>query len=139
MSEPDEIEAANLKLVRLHYAAYSAGDVDGIVERMDPEAELIVHDEHGIQTGPRVKGTEAVRAFFEEIGRRLTNHTVEIEDMRADGERVLANVRLGGTVRATGETGTIPAIHLFNCHGGRITSIRTHRPDWKAHVEAPEG
>ncbi|CAN5237422.1 hypothetical protein BH24ACT23_BH24ACT23_07770 [soil metagenome] len=39
MSDLDEIEATNLKLIRVHYSAYSSGDVDGILETLDDEVK----------------------------------------------------------------------------------------------------
>lgn len=135
MSDPDEIEADNLKLIRLHYAAYSSGDITGILESLDPAVEITVHDERGAREGDRITGKDEARRFFEEIRASITNSTVEIQDMRADGSRVLASVLLGGTARATGESGAIPAVHLFTCHDGLITSIRTHRPDWRRYAE----
>lgn len=134
VSDPGEIEADNLKLVRMHYTAYSSGDVDGIVECLDTGIEITVHDEHGAPEGERIKGKPEARQFFEQIKASVTNSTVEVKEMRADGSRVLASVVLGGTVRATGATGAIPAVHLFTVHEGLITSIRTHRPNWKQYA-----
>lgn len=134
MPGPDETEAENLKLVHLHYAAFGSGDVDGILARLDPGVELIVHDEHGMPE-ERIRGREEAQAFFEGIKAAVANQTVEIQEIRADGARVLATVSIGGTMRSTGMTGAIPAVHLFACHEGLITSIRTHRPDWKRYAE----
>lgn len=123
----------NLKLVRLHYAAYACGDVDGLIESLDPQVCLEVHDEHGRTMREPLRGLDAARGFFEDIKRALTNTTVEIESLRADGDRVLARVKLGGTVRESGVSGVIPAVHLFTIHDGLIAEIRTHRPDWRQH------
>ena len=98
---------------------------------LDPDVCIEVHDEHGKVTGEPMRGREAARTFFEEIREAVTGTTVEIESLRADGDRVLARVTLGGTVRKTGATGAIPAVHLFAVHDALITVIRTHRPDWR--------
>lgn len=129
------LEAANLKLVRTHYAAYASADVDGVLATLSPDVELYVNDEHGKPELPPIRGLESAREFFEHIFSKVTHSTTEIESMRADGDRVLISLSLGGTMRETGQTGAIPAIHLFSVHDGLITAIRTHRPDWQDHAD----
>jgi len=127
----------NLKLVRLHYAAFARGDLDGVAAGLDENVSINVHDEHGKAAERPISGRAGARSFFEGINAAITNSTVEIERLRADGNRVLAQVTLGGTLRETGVTGAIPAVHLFTIHDGLITEIRTHRPDWRNHGAEP--
>jgi ketosteroid isomerase-like protein len=121
----------NLKTVRMHYTAFASGDIDGILSCLDENVCIEVHDEHGAEAEEPMRGRDAARSFFEGLHEALTNTTVEVESLRADGDRVLARVTLGGTLRATGITGAIPAVHLFTVHDGLITEIRTHRPNWR--------
>ena len=130
---------SNQKLVRLHYAAFASHDIDGIVAGLDPDIVIVVHDEHGTDTGELIVGLDAARAFFEGIAEAVTNTTVDINVLRGDGNRVLAQIAIGGTIRDTGRSGTIPAVHLFTLHDGLITEIRTHRPDWRHYGEPDEG
>ena len=134
-----EGEAAqeNLKLVRQHYTAFACGDLDGLLAGLDPQVTISVHDEHGKPASEPVNGLESARAFFEGIRSAVAHANVEIDSLRADENRVLAQVTLGGTVRKSGVTGAIPAVHLFTVHDGLITEIRTHRPDWRNYK--PEG
>ena len=127
----DEASAQSLRVVRAHYEAFARGDIGAIVAGLDPEVTITVHDEHGKPASDPLRGLEAARSFFDDINAAVTDPTVEIDRLRADGNRVLAHLRLGGTVRETGATGDIPAVHLFSVHGGLITEIRTHRPDWR--------
>jgi ketosteroid isomerase-like protein len=136
MAAEDSAEQ-NLKLVRLHYAAFASGDLDGLVEGLDPEVAINVHDEHGKAAERPIRGRTGARSFFEGIDAAITHSTVEIERLRADGNRVLAQITLGGTMRETGTTGSIPAVHLFTLHEGLITEIRTHRPDWHNYGAEP--
>jgi len=128
--EGREVESS-LKLVRQHYTAFSCGDIDGLVAGLDPGVAITVHDEHGVLYGEPIRGREAARTFFEGISAAVTHSSVEVSSLRADGNRVLAKVTIGGTLRASGRTGAIPAIHLFKIYDGLITEIRTHRPDWR--------
>ncbi len=126
-----DLAERNLKLVRLHYAAFACGDLDGLVGGLDEDVAINIHDEHGKAAERPIRGRAGARSFFEGINAAITNSTVEIERLRADGNRVLAHVTLGGTMRETGITGAIPAVHLFTIHDELITEIRTHRPDWR--------
>jgi uncharacterized protein len=121
----------NQRLVSRHYAAFAEGDIDGIMRGLDDAVCIEVRDEHGKFVDEPLHGADAARSFFEEIEAAVTGTTVEVESLRADNDRVLARVKIGGTIRQSGAAGTIPAIHLFTIHEGRITEIRTHRPDWR--------
>ena len=133
--DADETQA-NLELIRRHYDSYRQGDIEGIVGGLDDDVCIEVHDERGKSAGEPLRGIEEARTFFDEIREAVTDPTVEVQSLRADGDRVLARVSLGGTLRRTGEAGAIPAVHLFTIHDGLISVIRTHRPNWRR-AEAP--
>lgn len=130
-TEGDHPAQDNLKLVRQHYAAFANGDLDGVIDGLDPDVVITLRDEHGTAAGEPIRGRDEARAFFEGIEATVTHSTVEIERLRADENRVLAQVSIGGTLRDTGRTGAIPAVHLFTILDGLITQIRTHRPEWR--------
>jgi ketosteroid isomerase-like protein len=129
--EAEEPAVDNLEQVRTHYEAFARDELDSLIEGLDPEVEITVHDEHGKPSGDPVSGHDGARAFFTEIGSTVSGRTVEIQRLRADEDRVLAWVRLGGTLKSTGESGTIDAIHLFTIYDGLIREIKTHRPNWR--------
>ncbi len=129
----------NLRTVRLHYAAYARGDLATVVAGLDDQILITVYDEHGKSVRTPVRGREGARAFFEGIKTSVADLKVDIENLRADGDRVLAQVSLAGTVRKTGASGAIPAVHLFTIHEGLITEIRTHRPDWQNYEPEIDG
>lgn len=132
----DDSEARNLKLVRQHYTAFSSGDIDGIVAGLSRSVAIVVHDEHGLPE-ERIRGRNEARRFFEGIRADVTNSVVDLQEVRADGDRVLATIEIGGTLRKSGMTGAIPAVHLFTFHEGLITRIHTHRPNWRQYADDP--
>jgi ketosteroid isomerase-like protein len=123
-----------IALVRRHYAAYAARDADALLATLDPDVDIRVHDE-------RAGGAELFHAhegadsFFHGIWSLITDIAVEILSLDASPGRVEASVRLSGTVRATGEAGSVPAVHFFTLADDLITRIETYRPDWRAAVE----
>lgn len=137
MNGPDHAEEKsaqeNLRAVRDHYAAFASSDIDALLEGLDHGVTIRIHDDHGIRIGtPRV-GRSAAKGFFDGIQAAVDDPTVEIRDLRADGGRVLAKITLGGTLKESGRTGEIQAVHLFTIADGLITEIRTHRPNWNDH------
>ena len=137
----DDPSQANIELIRLHYAAFGNGDIEGVLGTLDPNVTIRVHDEHGRHTEDPTRGRDGARAFFQGIEAAIANPMVEVDELTADGNRVLARVHLAGTMRDTGVTGAIPAVHLFTIEDGLICEIRTHRPEWRdydAGAEIPE-
>jgi len=137
LSSDEDVTQDNLRAIRLHYAAFARGDVDELLAGLDPEVLIRVHDEHGVRTGEAIHGRESARAFFEGIAAAVTDSAVEIEDLRANGDRVLARVHIGGTLKESGRSGAIPAVHLFLVCDGLIAEILTHRPDWRRYEPEP--
>jgi ketosteroid isomerase-like protein len=127
----EEPAADNLELVRAHYDAFARGDFDTLLQGLDPEVVITIHDEHGKPEGEPIRGREGAQAFFSGIGAAVSDRTVEIEHLRANEDKVLAHVLLGGTLRKTGEPGEIRAVHLHTLYEGSICEIRTYRPDWR--------
>ncbi len=121
----------NLELVRVHYDAFARGDFDALLRGLDPKIAITIHDEHGRPEGETIRGREGAREFFDGLDSTVAGRTVEIEHLRADEDKVLARVRLGGVLRSTGESGEIQAVHLFTLIEGLICEIRTYRPDWR--------
>jgi ketosteroid isomerase-like protein len=130
-AEPTGLGNQNAAVVRLHYEAFSAGDLSALLAGLSTDVAISIHDEHGKAGGEPIRGRDEARRFFEGIHAAVADPEVEIHRLRADGDRVLAQVSLGGTLRETGRSGRIPAVHLFTLHDGLITEIRTHRPDWR--------
>jgi len=130
-SRADDAAQENLRAVRVHYATFASGDIERLLEGLDRDVSIQVHDEHGVKLGEPIVGRDDARSFFEGIMAAVDDSTVEVKDLRADGDRILAHVRLGGRVKKTGASGSIAAVHLFTVADGVITGIRTHRPDWR--------
>jgi ketosteroid isomerase-like protein len=132
----EDLSAANMKLVRQHYHAFASGDLEGLAAGLDPNVTIVVSDERGKAVSEPIRGRDGAREFFGGIHAQIQHATVDIGRLRVDGDKVLAQVTLGGTARRSGRTGAIPAVHLFSIFDGLITEIRTHRPDWRHYADA---
>ncbi len=125
-------ESDRLKIVRANYAAFSNGDIDGIMEPMSDDVEIIAADEHGvIDPDQHFAGGPAARAFFEEIKSVVALSWVEIEKLTESDNAVVAEVSIHGRIRATEREGVIPAVHRLTFRGEEIVRIETFRPNWR--------
>lgn len=125
---PDE--QSRLELVRRHYEAYNAHDIEAQVETLDRAIEIMAIDETGV-VAEHWQGLDQARDFFVGIRAMVADSRAEIRVMRADGADVLVELTLAGTLRRTGEPGAIEALHRHSFSGERIAKIRTHRPNWR--------
>lgn len=129
--DAEEPAQDNQALVRAHYDAFARDDLDELLQGLNPEIVITIHDEHGKPEGEPIRGRDGAQAFFTGIGSAVGDRTVQIEHLRSDEDKVLARVLLGGTLRRTGEGGAIQAVHLFTLYDGLICEIQTYRPDWQ--------
>jgi ketosteroid isomerase-like protein len=123
----------HLKIVRENYVAFNNGDVDGVMRPMHPEVEVIVADENGrVDPSQHHAGAAKVRSFFDEIKHTVGLNWVEVEDMTATEDSVIATVSIHGRIRESGDEGLIPAVHRYTFERDEIIRVETFRPEWRS-------
>jgi len=122
-------------LIRAYYAAFGAGDREGMLALL---AEDVVHD---VNQGPREVGKEAFRRF---LGHMDHSYREGIRDLAvmvdAGGARAAAEFVVEGEYLATdpglpparGQRYSLPADAFFAVEGGRISRVTTYYnlQDW---------
>jgi ketosteroid isomerase-like protein len=119
-------------LVRRHYDAYNRGDIPGMLATLHPDVEIRESDERGSGQVELYRGQVGAAEFFNEIRALVTDNEARVLSLEAHPGRIDASVRLRGTLRATGRSGSIPAVHFFTLREGLIARIETFRPNWRA-------
>lgn len=130
-----------LSLLTRYYAAFNAGDWEGMLDCLDEE---VVHD---INQGERQHGKAAFRAFLAHMERCYRERLDGIVLMASeDGLRGAAEFTVHGQYLATdeglpeaaGQTYTLPAGAFFGLSGGRIVRVTVYYnlADWCAQVGA---
>ena len=130
-----------LSLLTRYYAAFNAGDWEGMLDCLDEE---VVHD---INQGERQHGKAAFRAFLAHMERCYRERLDGIVLMASeDGLRGAAEFTVHGEYLATdeglpeaaGQTYTLPAGAFFGLSGGRIVRVTVYYnlADWCAQVGA---
>ena len=91
---------ANLELARRAFDAFDAGDLDALVALCHPEFELRTS---GVYPGlkPVYRGPQGLREFWRDWAELWEELVLEVEDLQAEDDRVLALV----TFRARGREG----------------------------------
>lgn len=133
----DRTEA--LALLTCYYAAFNAGDWEGMLDCLD---DGVIHD---INQGGRQRGKDAFRSFLAHMERCYRERLDGIVLMASDdGTRGAAEFIVHGEYLATdeglpeanGQTYTLPAGAFFSIAGGQITRVTVYYnlADWTAQV-----
>lgn len=135
----------NKEAVRAHFAAMSTGDYSQLERFYDPTArnQAAAPFEETVPPGGRPMGPADIRATMEWLRAGMPDLNVEIEELIAEGDQVVAWVRVTGT--PTGGTGPMPQTgqrtdvehaHRFRLRDGRIVAHWAIRDDLRAMVQS---
>ena len=111
------------ELVRGIYDAYARRDIAAAFANFSPEIEFVQTDL--LPWGGDYRGIEGAR---ESLGRLLAHvdSRVEVEEMISAGDRVVVIGRTRGTVRGSGATFDLRAVHVWKVAGGRILRFEAY-------------
>lgn len=121
--------AATERLIRAYYAAFDAGDREGMLALL---AEDVVHD---VNQGPREVGKDAFRRFLGHMDRSYRERILDLSVMvDAGGGRAAAEFVVEGEYLATdaglppakGQRYSLPAGAFFAVASGKITRVTTY-------------
>jgi len=133
--------AASKALIERYYAAFNAGDAEGMLACV---ADDVIHD---VNQGERRHGKERFRAFCARMSHHYRERLEGIIVMSsADGARAAAEFNVHGAYleseeglpAATGQTYVLPAGTFFAIRDGRIARVTTYYnlTDWIVQVSA---
>ncbi|MCQ4161869.1 nuclear transport factor 2 family protein [Roseomonas sp. GC11] len=131
--------SATETLIRSYYAAFNAGDVEGMLALLSDD---VAHD---INQGGREVGIAAFRAFMARMNAHYREALRDIVVMVGEqGRRAAAEFTVHGTYLATdeglpaacGQTYILPAGAFFEVRDGRIARVSNYYnlADWIAQV-----
>jgi ketosteroid isomerase-like protein len=111
-----------LELTRRSYAAWSAADEDGMVALFDPECEWRLGDMAAAVGADVHRGHDGLRRFMRDLTTFFDGMHGEIDEARADGERILVRSWVAGRSEAFGDVSQRQA-QIVEFRGGRILRI----------------
>jgi steroid delta-isomerase-like uncharacterized protein len=126
-------------LLTTYYAAFNAGDTEGMLALLTEDVE------HHVNQGGIRRGKAAFAEFSAHMARCYHEHLTDLVLMVSDdGTRGAAEFTVNGSYLATdeglpeakGQTYTLPAGAFFTFRDGRIARVTTYYnlPDWIAQV-----
>ena len=115
--------AGDIERIRRGYAGWNSGDIEGLLELMDPRVEI--HPVLGDVVAADVfRGHDGVRRWYDTVHNSLDHFRVEVQDVRELGDgRYVALVRFTGTGKASGAQVSLDAAHVFTFKDGLVVSM----------------
>lgn len=121
------------RIVREHFDRYNARDLDGL-------AALASEDCVNHAAIPQAQGRAGMRSIVEKIWRAFPDHTMTVDDVIAEGDRVVCRVTVTGThtgkldfvmlqLPPTGKRFVSTSIHIFRVVNGQIVERWAVRDD----------
>ena len=125
--------------IRRYFAAFNAGDVDGMLACLADDVA------HHVNEGQVRQGKDKFAAFCEHMNRSYSENLTDMVVFEAEGgTRAAAEYTVNGTYLATdpglpeakGQTYKLPAGSFFTLRDGLITRVVTYYnlADWQAQV-----
>jgi ketosteroid isomerase-like protein len=124
--EEHRMSNENAELIRRAHRAYASGDLDGMLELVDPDLEWTYLDPALEQPTPRICHG---RQELEQVLRHWAEHGLwaELEEVTSSGELVMVGVRTPGVDAHHGRPGGDQAYSVFTVREGRIVALRDCR------------
>ena len=120
------MSGTNADLIRRGYQAWNHGDVEAVVEFLDPEIrwEGYTH----IPESGTLTGRDEVRAWLERFLEAWEELDIEVTDMIENNDRVIALVSFRGLGKGSGVEveGGVDA-HVWTVRDGRAVAVRLYQ------------
>jgi ketosteroid isomerase-like protein len=112
---------ANAEYVRDWTTAWNRGDVEALIEDVDPEFEWVVAREHPDATAPR--GIDEVGSYLRDWLDTMPDLQVEIVELQEQGDKVLSVLQMKGTGAGSGASTEVVMAVITTFRDG--TPVRT--------------
>jgi ketosteroid isomerase-like protein len=131
----------NEETLREGYAHFNDGDMEWLLDQVDPE--IVWEDAPEIPGAKTYRGEVAVRKFLLSFARLWEEIRFEPEELRVGDDTVVAFCRLRGRGRSSGADVSQRVGHIWEFRSGRVIRVRTFL-DWEqaakaAGITAPHG
>lgn len=119
-------KSKNIQLVADVYAAFGRGDIAFVLNALADDVEWHFPGPEGIPLTGNRRGREQVAQFFVAISETLDVEAFDVEEMIAQGEKVIALGHERMRCKATGRTYEACLAHVFALQDGKIASFREY-------------
>lgn len=113
-------DQANVAVIQGIYDKFSRGDIPGILNQLDPQAELVYEGPAAIPWTGHRRGRDEWARFFQIVGENVDEVRVTMEPFAAQGDNVVAVGRYQARFKATGKRIDSPLVHLWTLRNGLV-------------------
>jgi ketosteroid isomerase-like protein len=118
------MSAENLEVVRKAYEAMNRGDLEAVMQNLDPDVEWVVPDILPDTTDRSYRGKEGVASFLRTWFEVFPDFRVEIDEVLDFGEQVLVMASAGGAGRDSGAQVMSPSFpHVWTFREGKAIRL----------------
>jgi len=118
-------EQENVQIVKNGYAAFSRGDIQGLLALFAEDIEWISPGE-GLPLAGTYRGRAEVAGFFQKLSGALEFSSFEPREFLAEGDRVLVVGSSRGKVKATNRTIGEQWVMAFTVRNGKVTNFQEY-------------
>jgi ketosteroid isomerase-like protein len=116
--------ASRPEIVRAVYDAWNRDDFEGLRRHLHPDIEWRSSSYFpGLE--PLYSGAEAVRGWWHALRDPFDSWTIDVNEMREAGDRIVTFVCFHATGKESGVTVDLPFAHVFEFEGDLIRRYRS--------------
>jgi ketosteroid isomerase-like protein len=116
----------NTNVVKQTYAAYKAGDLEGLLKNYAEEVRWEIYGPATIPTTGTRHGIAALREFFATLDKLMAVQSFEPREYIAQDDQVAVLGDYKWTVKPTGRTFASNWVHVVTLKEGKITRFREY-------------
>jgi ketosteroid isomerase-like protein len=117
-------EQQNIDLIRQAYDAYGCGDLDRLLDCMDPAIDWELPAVPGLAFTGKRHGRDEVAEYFRLASEKQQMRGFEARDFIAQGDKVIVLGHGAWTAKDTGQDFASDWVHVFTVRDGRIQAFR---------------
>jgi ketosteroid isomerase-like protein len=119
-------EQQNVQAVQAAYAAFTRGDINGVLIALTDAVEWHTPGEGLIPQGGTHRGKDAVARFFQMVDQTLQFTKFEPQSFVAQGDQVVAIGHYAGTVKATHRSFEADWTMVFTFQGNKVARFQEY-------------
>src|SRR5689334_20180561 len=116
---------AELQIAQQAFAAFNRGDIDGALQHVDPDIEWNMSEQF-TRTKRVFSGHAGAREVFTMFGDVLDEFHAEVRGLHDAGDAVIAEVRVGGTFKGTGERSTYDVVQVWTMSNRKAVRLEVY-------------
>lgn len=119
------VTATNKEIVEAAYAGFAQGDIHSVLAAMDETIEWTEADGY-VLAGTYVGPQAVVEGVFMRLGDVFDGFAIEMDQIIADGDTVVALGTCSWKHKTTGAPARVKLVHVWTVADGKLTTFQQH-------------